>query len=207
MEDLKERIRFIHSWIHNGIPKVFWFAGLFSPQSFLTAILQNFSRKNRVAVDSVAFEYQILSQYEVQPTPYSPSDGCYINGLFIEGASWNIQKQCLAEAPPRKLFNPLPVVWLQPVVITSNNANKQKKPPSAPVAAAVATTTKNGTNNNNNINSYIAPVFRTPARAGAEVVATTGNSVNFVMTITLPSIQDEKFWIKRGVACFLTLNE
>ena len=44
-----------------------------------------------------------------------PDDGCYIHGLFLEGARWCTQRHCLAESRPKELFSEMPVVWLKPV--------------------------------------------------------------------------------------------
>ena len=53
LTDLSERIDFFKGWIQKGKPESFWLGGFFFPQSFLTAILQNFARKNSVTVDQV----------------------------------------------------------------------------------------------------------------------------------------------------------
>ena len=44
-----------------------------------------------------------------------PQDGCYIRGLFAEGARWDTLKHQLTESRPKELYTEFPVVWLQPV--------------------------------------------------------------------------------------------
>lgn len=44
----------------------------------------------------------------------APADGCYIYGLFFEGARWNHQTACLDEALPKQLTSQMPYVWLLP---------------------------------------------------------------------------------------------
>ena len=43
-----------------------------------------------------------------------PEDGCYIQGLFLEGACWNKDKWVLAESKPLEMFSEMPVVHLIP---------------------------------------------------------------------------------------------
>ena len=45
--DLLERIKFLEMWSGDfALPSAVWLGGLFNPQSFLTAILQQTARKN-----------------------------------------------------------------------------------------------------------------------------------------------------------------
>lgn len=78
--DLVARVNFINDWISHGIPKVFWFSGLFSPQGFLTAILQNFSRSHGIPIDSVTYDFKIISRTEDRITD-RPEDGAFIKGV------------------------------------------------------------------------------------------------------------------------------
>ena len=53
--DFLERINFFEKWIKKGIPKKFWLSGFFFTQSFLTGILQNYSRSKNIPVDELSF--------------------------------------------------------------------------------------------------------------------------------------------------------
>lgn len=82
---------------------------------------------------------------------------------------------CLAESLSGILYTKMPVIWLQPIV------NRKRK----------------------SADFYSCPVYRTFARAGTATIATTGQSTSYVLTIEIPSKEEEKFWIKRGVCCSL----
>lgn len=67
-----------------------------------------------------------------------PEHGCYIRGLFVEGARWDPDLFVLAESQPKELYTDMPVIWLIP---TAN----RKQPDSG---------------------IYVCPVYKTLTRAG-----------------------------------------
>jgi len=190
--DLIQRVEFVQSWVDNGIPSVFWISGFFFPQAFLTGTLQNFARKNVVSIDTVSFGFQVrnsrskkkdfhLKSFQVmkdaaKDLTQAPADGCYIRGLFVEGARWDSALHALGESRPKELFTDMPTIWLQP------EQNRQV------LSSGI----------------YMCPVYKTLTRAGT--LSTTGHSTNFVFTIEIPSSKSQKYWIKRGVALICALN-
>lgn len=57
------RLKFFQDWIDFGAPSVFWLSGFYFTQSFLTGVLQNFSRAKKVPIDKVGFQFEI-TDYE-----------------------------------------------------------------------------------------------------------------------------------------------
>jgi dynein heavy chain len=55
------------------------------------------------------------------------------------------------------------------------------------------------------VNSYVCPLYKTAARAGT--LSTTGHSTNFVISIHLPTDQNSDYWISRGVALLVSVND
>jgi len=106
----------------------------------------------------------------------APKDGCYIKGLFLEGCRWDHKKGCLAESRPKELFVSMPIIWLKPV--------QHRKP----VLTGI----------------FKCPVYKVLTRRGT--LSTTGHSTNFVMFVELPSEDEERKWVKAGVALFTALK-
>ena len=113
--NLVDRVNFIQTWLRKGEPNVFWFSGLFFPQSFLTAVLQNYSRKYSVPVDKLSFEAKILSE-TIDSLAHPAPDGAYIHGLFFDGAKWDSNECCLVDCDSNAVYTPCPVVHIIPKV-------------------------------------------------------------------------------------------
>jgi len=60
--DLLARCKFISTWVEDGIPTAFWISGFYFPQAFLTGTLQNFARKHVVSIDTLTFDFDVMTQ-------------------------------------------------------------------------------------------------------------------------------------------------
>eukprot|EP00949_MAST-11_sp_MAST-11-sp1_P002809 g2809.t1 len=169
--DLSKRLEFFRNWLHDGPPNVFWMPGFFFVQSFITGTRQSFARRNTIAIDQVGFDFSVMPDEAVTAV-----SGCYVSGLFIEGARWCVSKMCLAESIPKVLTENMPTIWLQP-----------KRTADIPTQR----------------HAYVAPVYQTSERRG--VLNTSGRSTNFVidMQLNVCAEEDPKIYVKAGVALFL----
>ncbi|KAK4874901.1 hypothetical protein RN001_014261 [Aquatica leii] len=134
--DLIARIKFLQNWIDVGPPLVFWLSGFYFTQSFLTGVLQNYSRREKFPIDWIHFEYY-TTEYETTATQEPPT-GVYIRGLFLEGARWDRKLKQLNESYPKILFDVIPIMWLKPGI----KSEYVKRP------------------------SYTCPLYKTSARRG-----------------------------------------
>ncbi|KAF4320280.1 hypothetical protein JM18_005063 [Phytophthora kernoviae] len=194
VDDLVERLRFLATWVADGIPAVFWLSGFFFPQGFLTGILQNHARQFGLAIDSLSFDF-LMHDKAADSIAHKPTKGgCYMTGLFLEGARWDKTAHSLVDPLPKELFARLPVVHLLPT--------QDRQAPQSGI--------------------YRCPVYKILTRTGT--LSTTGHSTNFVFWIEIPSdkktifrnslvsetnlqlqFADQDYWIKAGVASFLSL--
>uniref|UniRef100_A0A8C4HI64 Dynein, axonemal, heavy chain 1 n=1 Tax=Dicentrarchus labrax TaxID=13489 RepID=A0A8C4HI64_DICLA len=120
VSDLLQRINFLHRWISNGIPPVFWISGFFFPQAFLTGTLQNYARRSGTSIDTIGFDFESMSEITEKP-----NTGVYLHGLFLEGARWDNEAGQLTESRPKELFTEMAVIWLIP--------EPNRKPPTSGV--------------------------------------------------------------------------
>ncbi|XP_021099656.1 dynein heavy chain 1, axonemal isoform X2 [Heterocephalus glaber] len=173
--DLLQRLNFLQTWIQGGIPAVFWISGFFFPQAFLTGTLQNFARKFIISIDIISFDFKVMAQSPSE-LKERPEVGCYIHGLFLEGARWDPEAFQLAESRPKELYTDMAVIWLLPV--PHRKAQNQ--------------------------DIYLCPIYKTLTRAGT--LSTTGHSTNYVIAVEIPTIEPQRHWIKRGVALICALD-
>ena len=60
---------------------------------------------------------------EVEQIKDSPAEGVYIHGLFLDGCAWSGRENKLVDAEPKKLFNPLPVLYVTGVLVSPMSFN------------------------------------------------------------------------------------
>lgn len=46
---------------------------------------------------------------------FSAHTGCFVSGLFLEGADWDVEHSCLTKSQPRVLVVELPIVKIIPI--------------------------------------------------------------------------------------------
>jgi dynein heavy chain, axonemal len=157
------------------------------PPSLPLPARQNFARANSLPIDTLSWDFVYLNARPAETIAAKPADGCYIRGLFLEGARYDEGAGQLADSLPKQLYTSLPVLHLRPV--------QHRPPPTGRV--------------------YRCPVYKILSRWG--VLATTGHSSNFVLFIEVPSGDrpgiinntgdtDVGVWVRAGVAAFTSLK-
>lgn len=63
----------------------------------------------------LGWEFQIQEAEQADEIEEAPEDGVYINGLFMDGASYNREVPCIDEQEPAVLYDPFPVVKFTPM--------------------------------------------------------------------------------------------
>lgn len=86
--------------------------GFFNPQGFLTAMRQEVTRSHKGwALDSVVLQNLITKQNR-EDIHEGPTEGVYVYGLFLEGASLDRKSGKLIESKPKVLYEQMPVIYI-----------------------------------------------------------------------------------------------
>jgi len=113
-EDLIKRVDFLDSWLKNGNPVAYWVPGMFFPQGFLTGCLQTHARQYKIAIDELAFSFEVIEAEEPSQVEERPQDGVLIYGLFMDGARWNREQKCIEDQFPDILYDTMPLIHFKP---------------------------------------------------------------------------------------------
>lgn len=206
VQNLIERIQFFKHWLEHGVKvQNFWMPAFFFPQGFLTAILQEHARRNKIPIDELSFSFKLIDenekqQLEVNHEPVKEetkskakdrekarqkekeiekekavSLAYAVYGLFLECGNINKDTMMLEDAELGKNYTTPPPIKLIP---TRNHE---------PDAL-----------------DYSCPLYKTSERFGT--LNTTGHSTNFILMFELPSSLPPDHWIKRGTALLCQLD-
>jgi dynein heavy chain len=103
-------------WAEAGIdPIAMWLTGLHIPATYLAAVVQTTCRAKRWPLDKSTLYTKVTPYVSADQLPGLPESGCYVQGLFLHGAAWDLEQRCLKRQPSKVLVQPLPVLEIIPV--------------------------------------------------------------------------------------------
>ncbi|CAM9799127.1 unnamed protein product [Ectocarpus fasciculatus] len=118
------------TWLTSNRPNSYWLTGFFNPQGMLTAMKQEVCRKhqkdaNKWALDDIVYHTEVMHMERFDQVKQGPAEGCYIHGLFLEGAAWSKEHQQIWESEPKILYVALPVLFVSANI--KSEETKQKR--------------------------------------------------------------------------------
>jgi dynein heavy chain len=102
-------------WIENGSPAVMWLSGLMVPASYLTALVQSTCRARNWPLDKSKMYTKVVSYRQPEEVTERLDAGCYIHGLYMEGAGWDSDKMQLKRQEPKVLVIDMPLLQVIPI--------------------------------------------------------------------------------------------
>ena len=110
--DLVDRVDQMRLW-GQRTPKVFWLAGFTYPTGFLKSLQQQQARRDRIAIDQYGWEFFVLPSEE-RTIMNSAKEGAYVRGIYLEGAGWSEEGNCMCEPKPMELIVNMPIIHFKP---------------------------------------------------------------------------------------------
>ena len=101
-------------WINEGEPAVIWLSGLHIPESYLTALVQTTCRLRSWPLDKSTL-YTVVTKHTDPEGLTHLESGCYVTGMYLEGARWDHDASELAIQDPKVLVVELPIMQVIPV--------------------------------------------------------------------------------------------
>ncbi|XP_072658407.1 dynein axonemal heavy chain 10 isoform X2 [Canis lupus baileyi] len=102
-------------WVTESEPSVMWLSGLHIPESYLTALVQATCRRNNWPLDRSTLFTQVTKFQDADEVNERAGQGCFVSGLYLEGADWDVEKGCLIKSKPKVLVVDLPILKIIPI--------------------------------------------------------------------------------------------
>ncbi|XP_068620608.1 LOW QUALITY PROTEIN: dynein axonemal heavy chain 10 [Battus philenor] len=103
------------NWSTMEEPMVMWLSGLHVPESYLIAHVQTACRANTWPLDRSTQYTRVTSYTAIADIEQRPPSGCYIHGLYLEGARWDLEDGCLRRSHPKVLVTEIPIMHIIPI--------------------------------------------------------------------------------------------
>ncbi|XP_054568736.1 dynein axonemal heavy chain 10 [Eptesicus fuscus] len=102
-------------WVTECEPNVMWLSGLHVPESYLTALVQATCRRNGWPLDRSTLFTQVTKFQDADEVTERAGQGCFVSGLYLEGADWDLERGCLVKSKPKVLVVDLPILKIIPI--------------------------------------------------------------------------------------------
>jgi len=122
MQHFLGRYKQYHDWIEHGEPAVMWLSGLHIPETYLTAVIQTACRNNCWPLDKTSLITSATHFMDAKDLKEREDGICYINGLHLEGAGWDMVRSCLKLQDAKVLSTTLPVLKLVPTLLDGSES-------------------------------------------------------------------------------------
>ncbi|XP_054939143.1 dynein axonemal heavy chain 10-like isoform X1 [Physeter macrocephalus] len=103
------------TWVTESEPSVMWLSGLHIPESYLTALVQATCRRNGWPLDRSTLFTQVTRFQDADEVNERAGQGCFVSGLYLEGADWDRERGCLTKSKSKVLVVDLPILKIIPI--------------------------------------------------------------------------------------------
>merc|ERR1712048_1405419 len=96
-------------------PIVMWLPGLHIPETYLAALVQTTCRLKKWPLDKSTLYTEVTNIVNPNEINEKMEYGCYVHGLYLEGAGWDTENKCLKKQDSKTLIYELPVMKIIPI--------------------------------------------------------------------------------------------
>ncbi|XP_059059014.1 dynein axonemal heavy chain 10 [Achroia grisella] len=115
MDHFIARTKQYTDWATIEEPVVVWLSGLHIPESYLIAHVQIACRLYTWPLDRSTQFTRVTRWTSADDIEERPLTGCYVRGLYLEGARWDLEEGCLRRSHPKVLVTELPIMYIIPI--------------------------------------------------------------------------------------------
>ncbi|XP_028177563.1 dynein heavy chain 10, axonemal, partial [Ostrinia furnacalis] len=115
MDHFTTRTKQYTDWATMEEPIVIWLSGLHIPESYLIAHIQIACRLYTWPLDRSTQFTRVTKWTNADDIEERPVTGCYVRGLYLEGARWDLTDGCLRRSHPKVLVTELPIMYIIPI--------------------------------------------------------------------------------------------
>jgi dynein heavy chain len=87
-----------------------WLSGLHIPETYIAALVQTACRDKGWPLDKSTLYTKVTRFTDSSKVTEKPKYGCYIEGLYLEGAGWDLESSMLCKQDPKVLVTELPIL-------------------------------------------------------------------------------------------------
>lgn len=102
-------------WVELGEPACIWLSGLHIPETYLAALVQSACREKGWPLDKSTLYTKVTRMVSSAEVTEKPQFGCYVSGLYLEGAGWDLERSILKRQDPKVLISELPILQIIPI--------------------------------------------------------------------------------------------
>ncbi|XP_071959570.1 uncharacterized protein [Antedon mediterranea] len=138
LQDLLKRHGQLKSWVKEGkVPTrsrniefphghlmSVWMGGLVNPMAVITALCHEKAVLHGGLLTDVCLNCKVSTSFDADTFDISHEGGMYLQGLYIEGASWDIENKCLDNA--KTALSPMPSVYIHPMLKGEQTDNEEE---------------------------------------------------------------------------------
>jgi dynein heavy chain len=111
----QRRFKQYEAWVAHGEPACMWLSGLHIPETYIAALVQAACREKGWPLDRSTLYTKVTTFIDPSEIVEKPQFGCFISGLYLEGAAWDLQTSELRRQDPKVVVTELPILQVIPI--------------------------------------------------------------------------------------------